>query len=195
MKLLAVTIASLLLLLPRCQAAKGGAKTIMRKKTQQGANTAWGGYYGHSSNLGDRRDNQDSDGEGELEGSGDMDYDPSREDSSYYRAMPCVGLCLLYKERGQVPPAQQRGQPCVGTCQHRRQLGLTDPLPEVNSLLTSSVLPPSVTETQETLRRALLPQETESSHSQAQLELTEQLGLMRHTSLSSTESIHSKFIS
>merc|ERR1712018_464642 len=86
-----------ILLLHSSQAAKGGAKTIMRgRKGQQGSANAFAGYYGHGSNAGDRRDSQYSDWENE--GSGE-DYEGSREeDSSLWRA-PCVGLFFLYRAR------------------------------------------------------------------------------------------------
>ena len=135
MKLLAVTIASLLLLLPRCQAAKGGAKTIMRgRKNQQGTANAFPGYYGHS-NVGGRRDSQYS---WEYEGSGDDSESGGEEDSEYRSA--CIGLCLVYRERGILPPPPVRTPPCVGKCQHRRQLGITDPLPQVSQPPPSPLL-------------------------------------------------------
>ena len=113
------------LLLGTSQAAKGGAKTIMRgRKVQQGTGNAFAGYYGHGSNTGDRRESQYSDWEYE----GSADYDSSREEE--YRA-PCVGLCLMYRERGVPLPGSDRRTPCVGKCHHRKQLGITDPLPQV----------------------------------------------------------------
>ena len=115
------------LLLHAAQGAKGGAKTIMRgRKGQQGAANAFAGYYGHGSNLGDRGDSQYS---WEYEGSG-QDYESGGEEDSEYRS-PCIGLCLLYRERGITPPQPVREAPCVGKCQHRRQHGITDPLPQV----------------------------------------------------------------
>ena len=117
------------LLLQAGQAAKGGAKTIMRgRKGQQGTANAFAGYYGHGSNTGDRRESQYSDWEYE----GSADYESSREEErSDYRS-PCVGLCLVYRERGVPAPASGRRTPCVGKCHHRRQLGITDPLPQVS---------------------------------------------------------------
>merc|ERR1711971_678579 len=117
-----------LLLLQGCQAAKGGAKTIMRgRKGQQGSANAFAGYYGHGSNAGDRRDNQYTDWE--YEGSAD-DYDSSREEDSEPYKAACIGLCLVYRERGVPPPPQVREAPCVGKCHHRRQHGITDAMPQ-----------------------------------------------------------------
>ena len=121
MIVLSITILTSLLL-NTAEGAKGGAKTIMRgRKGQQGAANAFAGYYGHGSNVGGRRDSQYS-----------WEYEGSGEDYEDYRT-PCIGLCLLYKERGITPPPPARKAPCVGKCQHRRQLGMTDPIPQVTS--------------------------------------------------------------
>ena len=127
MTLLAISILTSLLL-QAAHGAKGGAKTIMRgRKGQQGAANAFAGYYGHGSNVGGRRDSQYS---WEYEGSGE-DYDSGGEEDSEYRS-PCIGLCLVYRERGISPPLADKRAPCVGKCQHRRQHGITDPLPQVS---------------------------------------------------------------
>ena len=124
MIVLSITILASLLL-NTAEGAKGGAKTIMRgRKGQQGAANAFAGYYGHGSNAGGRRDSQYS---WEYEGSGE-DYESGGEEE--YRS-PCIGLCLVYKERGITPPPPARRAPCVGKCQHRRQHGISEPLPQV----------------------------------------------------------------
>merc|ERR1711892_388574 len=106
---------SFLLLLPfllECDAAKGGAKSMMgRRKNQAGSTNTHSGYHGHNSQI-DRQLE-------EFDGSGD-DYDDEGEP-------PCIGLCLMRKRLGQEPPPPVLTKPCVGKCQHRRQHGLKEP--------------------------------------------------------------------
>ena len=163
MTLLAISILTSLLL-QAAHGAKGGAKTIMRgRKGQQGAANAFAGYYGHGSNLGGRRDSQYS---WEYEGSGE-DSESGGEEDAEYRS-PCIGLCLVYKERGISPPQPVRSAPCVGKCQHRRQHGITDPLPQVSQpaqfYQESQFCFPEI---QAALCGALLSQQTEGTHCQA----------------------------
>ena len=156
MTFLSISIITSLLLHVTQGAKGGGAKTIMRgRKGQQGSANAFAGYYGHGSNLGGRRDSQYS---WEYEGSG-QDYESGGEEESEYRS-PCIGLCLLYRERGISPPQPARGTPCVGKCQHRRQHGITEPLPQVTRERERERGQDSFgfSEIQAALCRALLPQ-------------------------------------
>ena len=74
------------------EAAKGGAKSIMRnRKGQQGAaGQSFLGYYGHNSNFGDRG-NSDGDNWDDYDGSGDFDGSGSGDDYQEEFTPPCVG--------------------------------------------------------------------------------------------------------
>jgi len=101
-----------LFLLSECQAAKGGAKSMMgRRKHQQASINTHSGYHGHQGQKNGQLE--------EFDGSGD-NYDDDDIET------PCIGLCLLMKKLGQDPPPPVLTKPCVGKCQHRRQLGLKE---------------------------------------------------------------------
>ena len=68
----------------------------------------------------------------DYDGSGDNDYDASGSGDDYMEVTPpCIGLCLIYKQRGLEMPSPPKKRPCVGKCIHRRQLGLPLPKPMV----------------------------------------------------------------
>ena len=76
-----------------CEAAKGGAKSIMRgRKGQGGANSGtFAGYYGHNSYYGQSQPDQyDNNWEDDYDGSGD-EYDGSGDDYEEEVTPPCVG--------------------------------------------------------------------------------------------------------
>jgi len=112
----------LVVLLSICdgEAAKGGAKSIMRgrNKNQGQGGTGFQGYYGQAS----YGRGGESEAWGEYDSSGD--YEGSAEDYDDNYEPPCIGICLLYKQRGETPPKPSRKRACVGKCHHEKLFNL-----------------------------------------------------------------------
>merc|ERR1711997_1330579 len=95
-----------------CEAAKGGAKSVINRKRQRGP--------GNSYNTHNRDDGAEAGIGGAFTGGGTLGLEPG--------SGPCVGVCYYVKKRGltvgkQIMEKLKKRKPCIGLCFLKKKKG------------------------------------------------------------------------